>query len=989
MTIDTGPGGFEIDGKTLTFDTEVDSKGQKDIATPTKKTLADYLSNVTKGTQGSTPVPNDFPVDPGLTDVALTDEKGNPTSLAPTANSSAFAVDVTTTYSDQYPSIQQDIKKGKSSRVAVDGNALLADVNTTSKPIIDKYVSSVLKRNRFTVAAPVSTLDDVGNPPKDYNPTLHRPTQKGSSVQGEGFTLDRLALVGPILTTRAGLELGATSPGYDPNSTGGEAGALLPGVAQLAVQRVNQRLLTAHDVLQGLTTDEVSDNNFISPGTLSWGALNNVDDPFSGLDALGMAVTSAALVAGLIVVVEGLSVVIGMITTQAKHATHDAQGRYALGSFYADQKKSTNGGLLGAVSAVASANVGALLGIQPTNFPFSVALRKGTKAFFGIDKGGSLLDTLGGAATRGLTADAGFNTVVARTIIRSSLTIIDSVKKVGGNPINATKHVLALVDVLKTSKLISACNVFAQLGDALLSVPDSYIDTDAAGQLKLSAQDMANPTFTAASKNRLPGSLKLAWAGNRAPAMYLVPSNVVVSALAGKNIGAFDATVGALSDLDATALVKVGSNDTGWRIATEDVEAFEKQLDAEYVPFYFHDVRTNEIVSFHAFLTSLTDDFKPEYESSDAYGRVEPVRIYKGTSRTISVGFWIVATSLPDFDAMWTKINKLVTMVYPQYTAGKQLQDKSGNYTFTQPFSQLIGASPMVRLRLGDLFRSNYSRFGLARLFGLGDTGFELNQQHLANVDSISQGDMDALGKAFLNALKNPTGLTFVPQGNIGYARYDVEKGGGLSISVGSGDKPTHASTFWQTGTPDKFMVKIEKLLDGNNVAVCTVEVNEDADFVGTNVTPEKIRRQHDDPKDFAQRYIGGKYVIPVTSLRPTRTTVQKIVSKSVTINADTFATELDKFLRDTGADANAVAKSFRDTGGKGLAGFIGGLNFNWYDSVTWETGTDRRAPKMCKVTIEFMPIHDISPGLDHRGFNRAPVYSVGTQSPRPDPIKR
>jgi hypothetical protein len=986
MAIDTGPGGFEIDGKTLTFDTEVDNKGQQDISTPTKKTLADYLSNVTKGIQGSAHVPNDFPVDPGLTDVSTEDEKGNPTSITPTPNSSAFAPDVTTTYSDQYPGIQQSIKKGKSSRVAVDGNALLTDVSTTSKPIVDRYVSSVLSRNRFTVAAPVSTLDDVGNPPKDYNPTLHRPSQKGSSVQGEGFTLDRLANVGPILTTRASLELGSTSPGYDPNSTGNEAAALLPGIAQLAVQRVNQRLLTAHDVLQGLTTDETS--NFISPGTLSWGVLNNVDDPFSGLDALGMAVTAAALVAGLIVVVEGLSTVVGLITTQAKHATHDAQGRYAMGSFYADTKRSTNGGLLGAVSAAASANIGVLLGIQPTNFPFSVALRKGTKAFFGIDTGGGLLATLGGAATKGLTADAGFNTVVARTIIRSSLTIIDSVKKIGGNPINATKHVLALVDVLKTSKLISACNVFAQLGDALLSVPDNYIDTDAAGQLKVSAYDKANPTFTAASKNRLPGSLKLAWAGNRAPAMYLVPSNVVVSALAGKNIGAFDTTVGALSGLDATALVKVGSKDTGWRIATEDVEAFEKQLDAEYVPFYFHDVRTNEIISFHAFLTSLTDDFKPEYESSDAYGRVEPVRIYKGTTRTISVSFWIVATSLPDFDAMWTKINKLVTMVYPQYTAGKQLQDKSGDYVFTQPFSQLIGASPMVRLRLGDLFKSNYSRFGLARLFGLGDTNFTLNNQHLTNVDSISQGKMDALGKAFLNALKNKTGLTFVPQGNIGYARYDVEKVGGLSISVGSGDKPTHAPTFWQTGTPDMFMVKIETMLN-DNVAVCTVEVNDEADFVGTNVTPDKIHMQYGAAGDFMQHYLGGKYVIPVTSLRPSRATVQKIVSKSVTIDADTFATELDTFLRDTGSDANAVAKSFRDTGGKGLAGFIGGLNFNWYDQVTWETGTDRRAPKMCKVTIEFMPIHDISPGLDHRGFNRAPVYAVGTQAPRPDPIKR
>ena len=32
----------------------------------------------------------------------------------------------------------------------------------------------------------------------------------------------------------------------------------------------------------------------------------------------------------------------------------------------------------------------------------------------------------------------------------------------------------------------------------------------------------------------------------------------------------------------------------------------------------------------------------------------------------------------------------------------------------------------------------------------------------------------------------------------------------------------------------------------------------------------------------------------------------------------------------------------------------------------------------VCKVTLAFDPIHDISPGIDVNGFNRAPVYKVG-----------
>ena len=86
-----------------------------------------------------------------------------------------------------------------------------------------------------------------------------------------------------------------------------------------------------------------------------------------------------------------------------------------------------------------------------------------------------------------------------------------------------------------------------------------------------------------------------------------------------------------------------------------------------------------------------------------------------------------------------------------------------------------------------------------------------------------------------------------------------------------------------------------------------------------------------------------------------------------------------------TSTSGNVIAKSFRSSGGKGLAGFIESMSFDWYDRVTWTTdeGAGRKAPKMCKVTISFSPIHDITPGLDHEGFNRAPIYPVGPMSPQ------
>ena len=42
-------------------------------------------------------------------------------------------------------------------------------------------------------------------------------------------------------------------------------------------------------------------------------------------------------------------------------------------------------------------------------------------------------------------------------------------------------------------------------------------------------------------------------------------------------------------------------------------------------------------------------------------------------------------------------------------------------YEFIQPFSQVMGATPLIRLRVGDVIKSNYSKFNLARMFGIGD----------------------------------------------------------------------------------------------------------------------------------------------------------------------------------------------------------------------------------------------------------------------------
>lgn len=1003
--LNTGTAGFDIDGKVYTFDPGVDdSQGgaqgnvdhgnvkvddrTKDLSRPTKKTLADYLSDVTLGKKGSSPVPNRYPIDRSpRPELSTTDEKGNPSPKpALSENDSSFAADVIDSYSQQYPSIKGDIKKGKASSTGIDGNDLLHQQATG--PVVTRYTSAVLSNNRFMPDGAHMITTDPAQPDPGYDPSLVRGKTLGSSAGGDAVAMGRLATIGPTLTLRAGIELGSGQAGFDPNSTAATAGAILPGVAQLAVRRIDQVMLNAKDVLDSLTSDETT--NYVSPGSLSWGALNNTEDQWSGIAALGMATLSTAMVAGLLLVIDGLSLILGLIKPGTTAPTHDSQGRYALGQYYAGQKPAS-GGLLGAVTALLSLDIGALLGIQPTFFPFPAALKKGSSAFFGIDDSAGILGQIGGAAAAGLGPDAGYNVVVARSIIRSTLTISDALSKIGGNPINVIKSILNLIDVLKTSKIIAACNIFAQLGDAILTIPPDWTDPVALGGQKISRID-ASLDESAISRNRLPGTLKLAWSSNRSRANLLVSQNVGAVSRIAKKMGSFDTHAG-LNDLDGRIQTSTVLQDAVPRIDPDAAAAFELQLDAEYVPFYFHDLRTNEMVGFHAFLSSLTDDYAASYESVDAYGRVEPIKIYKGTARRLGMSFYIVSTSPQDFNDMWVKINKLTTLLYPQFTAGKLVQDEAGQFIFTQPFSQLIGASPMIRLRLGDLIRSNYSRFNLARLFGLGNTNFTLEGKTFSN---FSKFDADAVASGLsqkIETFKSTAGKTFLAaHKSNGYVLAKSSAGGiGLPMPplLSSGGDPQNAPTFSPTGNPDFFEIKIVKEdPDHPENVIGEIQVTTDPEYLQTlSDVIVSINKEFGDSSKPSTNVIGGQYVFGKQDLMPSQKTHDQAVDDLIALAEDPFATTLATFMDPS---MNVVVQSFKNTGGKGLAGFIETMNFDWFDKVTWETGIKGHvAPKMCKVTLTFVPVHDITPGLDHLGVNRAPIYPVGQMGPRAEPQQR
>jgi len=405
----------------------------------------------------------------------------------------------------------------------------------------------------------------------------------------------------------------------------------------------------------------------------------------------------------------------------------------------------------------------------------------------------------------------------------------------------------------------------------------------------------------------------------------------------------------------------------------------ERLLEAEYIPFYFHDIRTNEIIAFHAFLTSLSDDYTANYESSEGFGRVEPVKIYKSTARKIGLSFYVAATSPDDFEEMWVKINKLVTLVYPQYSEGRTLTSEDGKYQFTQPFSQMIAASPMIRIRLGNLLSTNYSRFALARLFGatLGGAAAPKFGGDAIKLDAKKLGDA---AKALVTSQTTADGNTWLVQSGVSY---DVASdAGGIGPSVGIGPGKANIAE-WKVGIEGDYIpVTIDKVDPTDPTMVIIKTKKPDADFFSGQGLSDTDRQtvlikwvtdNYADDKNPLYNVIDKKFRVKAAWLRPTGATKKKLFKDA---GVETSAIDdLTKFLD---PEKNSLVKSFKSAGGRGLAGFIDSMNFDWYDKVRWDDRPGHKAPMMCKVTLSFTPIHDISPGLDSQGYNRAPIYPVG-----------
>jgi hypothetical protein len=1014
--------------------------------------LGQYLTDVTLGKVGSSTHGNKYPVFQGEPQtVQLTEPAtGRPTPIADTVNVYAYeptrslysGVSIDTTKRIPDPLAEDTVgfgktwQKGESKKSDVqDGHELVARAPESGSPV-RAYTSAILTNNRFSTLNRLNPTVGTNVPPNAmFNPSIRLPDpdervrslgKYSTGVRDTSF--NNLAKIGVILSLRGTGEVGAGSNNYNPYTAGEELKAVIPSPTQLGVSRPEWTTLEAADVLRLMSDNDIPEGSMISIAKTSWGAMNNVYDPFDGVTATGMPVLAFGLSLAIIAATELLSVLVGAIgggkPVEDPGGTKHKNGRHVFGHYQTNlPPKQPESSLIPKIEfKFQIGGVSELLGIYPTQHAFSDALRRGVSLFFGIDTSvGGLLGAgigaaastvgLGGIISTPTPSAPGYNVVAARAILRSTLTIVDSFGAVASSPnfIAGVKNFLAIFEVIKRSKLISAINVFLRLGDAALREKAGNQVDHGDGLSYTSEIDAIGDDSPSASitKSKLKAGT-LAWAGNRTRSTMIMPLSIYSlhsTFLANKQNSGLSLTV---SPASKNSIVYVDDLSTSETLQTgripnkgldqTSVEKIEAELESEYVPFYFHDIRTNEIISFHAFLGGLTDDYAPSWESGDYYGRIDQVSIYKATARKISINFWIVSTSEDDFNEMWTKINKLVTLVYPQFSRGRSISTGTGDskYTFIQPFSQIPTSSPIIRLRIGDVIKSNYSKFGIARIFGLNEKDAVLEGKNNASyatferIQGIKLGIERILKEPWTSGpadrfILNTDGMN--PQTVDGSINISIPiVGSGGDISDTNFVVPSRHLQYYHFKAVKKLTNLSELPLSLSNdqqtsgiFEADVMQVHEMTELYGISVknATQIFREILDYNKSESSKVLGKQYVIPTSAISLSLLSLrQKFVDGTASSIAVNDADKLAKFLD---ASNNAIVKAFEETSGKGIAGKIDSLNFDWLTGTTWMTDKPgSKAPGRVKVTMSFSVIHDIAPGLDASGFNRAPNYGVG-----------
>jgi len=88
---------------------------------------------------------------------------------------------------------------------------------------------------------------------------------------------------------------------------------------------------------------------------------------------------------------------------------------------------------------------------------------------------------------------------------------------------------------------------------------------------------------------------------------------------------------------------------------------------------------TMESVYFKALLTQFEDQYTSDWQTEQQFGRMDPVRSFRGTQRIVTLGWDVVAASLEEAEYNLGNCSLLLSMLYPSYDAGGTPSPQASN----------------------------------------------------------------------------------------------------------------------------------------------------------------------------------------------------------------------------------------------------------------------------------------------------------------------
>lgn len=130
-------------------------------------------------------------------------------------------------------------------------------------------------------------------------------------------------------------------------------------------------------------------------------------------------------------------------------------------------------------------------------------------------------------------------------------------------------------------------------------------------------------------------------------------------------------------------------------------------------------------VEFKAFLTQFEDQFTSDWNMEQVFGRLDPIRNYRGTQRIITLGWDVVANDLEEAIFNLNNCSLLLSMLYPSFdddtpdntatTEAGTKQRVAAQQNTTEPKKQAvpvngnanrIQGAPLFRLKFANLIQS-------------------------------------------------------------------------------------------------------------------------------------------------------------------------------------------------------------------------------------------------------------------------------------------